>query len=63
MCEIGFPRYCGQGHRPAFFKKGSVSFCSLLEKKKNANGTVGPGLACVKCMEVGQSVGDWSLLA
>lgn len=62
MCKIGFPCYCGQGHRPALKKKkDSVSFCSLFEKR-NANGTVGPGLAGVKCMEVGQSVGDWSLL-
>ena len=36
VCEIGFPCYCGQGHRPALKKKkkDSVSFCSLFEKKK-----------------------------
>lgn len=35
-----------------------MSFHIFL-KKKNANGTVGPRLAGVTCMEVGQSVGDW----
>ena len=36
MCKIGFPCYCGQGHRPSLKKKKKdrVSFCSLFEKKK-----------------------------
>ena len=41
---------------------GSQKKKKKKKKKKNANGTVGPRLAGVKCMEVGQSVGDWSLL-